>query len=566
MQYELLLINISRDLSGYSESFRDSIGQYLIASYLRLHDFKAYVFSGNIPECKAVIGHEIREHNVPLIGFYAAADNIRVVKHAIAWVKKTFSDVKTVIGGPQAIALDISFFNETGNDFAIIGEGEIPMYLLLSSVIDGTCCIQDVPSLVRKDDKDDTLIINHSDHAVITDLDSIPYPSLADSLNGSLRKGKMAGIITGRGCPYQCTFCYEGTNAKKVRLRSISNVMEEIDYIIKNNKHLEYINIYDDTFTLKTERVLAFCDEIKKRNLKWFCEGHVTFVYRNPEILREMIAAGLTCIQFGIESGSNQVLEAYNKHTDYEMILETVKICKKAGIHGITGNFIIGGAFETKETVEQSKQLAKELIYEAKGIIELYTVYFAPYPNTRIVNQPERFAIKLHRELEAYNLNTMRSPVVETEKLTEKDIYELKQDFQLYVEEQYRNAALESEKDDILQGLLQDGKRTHLNPTWERHYLSYPHIVTFLEHLTDKEQEFCKEFFIIRTFEDFVINDGIMKSEAGVFTGLEMNILANAAGIYTAWEMADMFHVSIEKIKRVYGSLNNRCLVYMSEF
>ena len=55
----------------------------------------------------------------------------------------------------------------------------------------------------------------------------------------------MAGIITGRGCPNHCTFCYEGANAKNVRFRSIDNVMEEIDYIIENNSKFEYLNIYE---------------------------------------------------------------------------------------------------------------------------------------------------------------------------------------------------------------------------------------------------------------------------------------------------------------------------------
>ena len=67
----------------------------------------------------------------------------------------------------------------------------------------------------------------------------------------------------------------------------------------------------------------------------------------------------MTGIQFGIESASQKVLDAYNKHTNKDMILKCVKICKDTGLHGITGNFIIGGAFETKETILESKKLAE---------------------------------------------------------------------------------------------------------------------------------------------------------------------------------------------------------------
>lgn len=210
---------------------------------------------------------------------------------------------------------------------------------------------------------------------------------------------------------------------KNVRFRSISNVMEEIDYIRKYNNKLKFISIYDDTFTLKRDRILEFCREIKKRKILWFCEGHISFVVSQQEILKTMIDAGLACIQFGIESGSDMVLDSYNKHTNYQMILEAIDICKKMGIHGITGNFIIGGAHESKESLAESKKLAKEMIHRAKGIIELYTVYFAPYPNTKMVRKPENFGIQIHEELQNTVVNTMRTPVVSTENLSRNEIY-----------------------------------------------------------------------------------------------------------------------------------------------
>lgn len=566
MLYELLLINISRDLSGHSSSFQDSIGHYLIAAYLRKHDFKAYVFSGRVEDCKQVIRSEVENHKVPIIGFYVAADNIRIVSHAIIWVKKVFPYVVTVVGGPQVMALDYEFFEKTGNDFAIMGEGEIPVKRLLEYLIDNSFALENIPSLIRRDDKKRCIIVNQSLNSVIEDLDTIPYPSLEDSVSKKFRDGNTVGIITGRGCPYRCTFCYEGANAKNVRLRSIPNVMEEIDYIRNHNKRLKYINIYDDTFTLKRERVLEFCSEISKRGIKWFCEGHVSFVLKNPDVLQEMVNSGLTCIQFGIESGSNDVLKAYNKNTTFDMIADTIEICKKTGIHGITGNFIIGGALESRNSIEESKRLAKELIFSAKGIIELYVVYFAPYPNTEIVNNPDKFNMKINKAFQDYNLNTMRSPVVETGELSTKEIYESKREFESYVESLYKEAALHSSKEDILQGLFQDGKRIHLNPTWEKHYLSHPHIVNFIEHLSDCEQKFHSKHYIIRTFEDIILEGEELFTEVGNFKGIEKDILVNASGIYNSEEMARIFGISIEEIEEVYYRLNNKCLVYMSEF
>lgn len=566
MKYELLLINVSRDHSGFSEAFRDSIGQYAIASYLKQKDFRALVFSGDTKSCKEVIKKELDRENTKIIGFYAAADNIRVVGHVIKWIKENYHDCITIVGGPQATGLDFAFFDKTQNDYAIIGEGEIPMYYLLSTLVDGIGDITQVPSLVRKDSQEECLLVNSSDGAIVEDLDSIGFPTMEDSLTGRLRQGEVVGIITGRGCPYQCTFCYEGTNAKNVRYRSISNVMQEIDYIRENNKRMNFISIYDDTFTLNKERIIEFCQEIKKRNLLWFCEGHISFVINQREILKKMIEAGLSCIQFGIESGADDVLKAYNKHTDHEMILSAIKICKELGIHSITGNFIIGGAYETRETIENSKKLAKELIHSAKGIIELYTVYFAPYPNTRIVQNPEKFDMIITEELRELNINTMRTPVVRTKELSRNEIYEIKHDFDNFIKEEYKKAAKESRKGDIMQGLTHEGRRISLNPTWEKVYLDESYIVTFLNHINEEEQVFNSRYYIMRTFEDIKLDGDKLVSDVGEFVGLEKDILSFATGIYTAIEMAQKFNVTIDEIKRCYDELNDRCLVYMSEF
>ena len=77
MDYDLLLINVSRDQSGLSGAFKDSIGQYLIASYLRQRDFKAFVWSGDAGACKRILEREIGGGRTAIAGFYAAADNIR---------------------------------------------------------------------------------------------------------------------------------------------------------------------------------------------------------------------------------------------------------------------------------------------------------------------------------------------------------------------------------------------------------------------------------------------------------------------------------------------------------
>ena len=565
-QYDILLVNLYR--ADYdSSAFRDCIGHYLIAGFLRQHDFRAKVFSGTAEACHSTIQRELAAGRTSLIGFYAAADNIRMVNHAVAWIKREYGDaVKTIIGGPQAIALDTAFFRETGNDFAIIGEGEIPVLRLLMALLDQSLPLERVPSLLYPEPGGNALIWNRADHAVITDLDTLPYPKIDDSLTGQLRNGQQVGIITGRGCPNHCAFCYEGTNSKNVRLRSIGNVMEEIDYMRLHNPRMEFVNVYDDTFTLSRDRVLEFCAAMKERNLRWFCESHISFALRYPDVLRTMVESGLTCIQFGIESGSDKVLEAYHKQSSRDRILSCIKNCKAAGVHNVTGNFIVGGAFEDKDTLQESMELAADMLREGRGIVELNTVYFAPYPNTQMERKPEQFGIQIEPQLEAWSVGSMYSPVVSTRALSAAQIYDKKKEFDQFLREQYRKQAMAARKKDLEQGLFLDGKRSHFNPHWETAYSSCPHIVSFLRHSSAEEQCFSPEKYMIRSFEDFALVDDVLYSDAGCFTDLERDILLNSVGFHNAFSLSEKLGISLDTLRCYYDELNQRCLLYMSRF
>jgi len=212
--YELLLLNVSRNKRALSDYFGDSIGQHIIAEYIKRFGFVAKVYSGYVGDAKKVIKFEISEHNVPVIGFYCAADNIVTTLNLIKWIKKIYTDKKIVIGGPQAVAIDKKMFLENSIDYVIVGEGEIPMLKLMECIIDGYGELQEIPSL--KYVKNNQMFINDIKGAIIHNLDNIPFPNFDNSLNSNFRKGKTIGLITGRGCPFNFAFCNEVANAKNV--------------------------------------------------------------------------------------------------------------------------------------------------------------------------------------------------------------------------------------------------------------------------------------------------------------------------------------------------------------
>lgn len=187
--------------------------------------------------------------------------------------------------------------------------------------------------------------------------------------------------MTGRGCPFHCAFCHEGAHTKAVRLRSVENVLAEIDVYLKNWRGDEtYIVFSDDTFTLNFDRLKKICvgfmERRKHYNFNFFCEWHVHTLYKNPEMIQYLTKAGCKRLQLGLEAGTAEILRVYGKKTTPEEIFEVVRLCRDAGIQQIYGNIILGSANFSREVYEADKKFVRELIFEGQGTVELGVVTF----------------------------------------------------------------------------------------------------------------------------------------------------------------------------------------------
>ncbi|HDK17253.1 MAG TPA: radical SAM protein, partial [Nitrospirae bacterium] len=162
--------------------------------------------------------------------------------------------------------------------------------------------------------------------------------------------------------------------------RSVKNVVDEMEHL---NKTYGMKGIYfcDDTFTLSPKWVREYCEELKKRGLKikWACQSRVD--QTDEDLMRVMKNSGLVQLDFGVESGSEKILKVLGKggHGDRtEQIKHSFKLCKKLDIRTLA-TFIIGNPEETKEDIEQTFSLAKEIKAD-------YTAFYflTPYPGTDI--------------------------------------------------------------------------------------------------------------------------------------------------------------------------------------
>jgi len=163
-------------------------------------------------------------------------------------------------------------------------------------------------------------------------------------------------MVTSLGCPYSCRFCEAGRTPYNPR--SPKKVVEEIEECYYKYGIRE-IDIFDYDFTVDKERVISICREIKKKKLDilWACRSRVDI---DKELLQEMKEAGCGRIYYGIESGSQKILDRVNKGVTLEQIRKTVRLTKELGMKAL-GFFLIGAPGETKKTVRKTLRFAKEL-------------------------------------------------------------------------------------------------------------------------------------------------------------------------------------------------------------
>lgn len=211
-------------------------------------------------------------------------------------------------------------------------------------------------------------IVHNKDRQFSQDLDSLPFVSgvykkhlhYQDYFYGH-SKYPIVTLITARGCPYQCVYClYPQTfNGQLIRARSIKNVVDEVEYCLKNFPDLKEIMFEDDTLTVNKERAIAFAEELLRRKLKfkWSANSRADVDLETMRILKKA-GARLFCV--GIESGDQGVLDSMKKRLTVGQISKFFADVRKAGIL-VHGCFLVGNPGETKETLGKTLDLALAL-------------------------------------------------------------------------------------------------------------------------------------------------------------------------------------------------------------
>jgi radical SAM superfamily enzyme YgiQ (UPF0313 family) len=320
---------------------------------------------------------------------------IPVYKRIIALTEK-IKEIKpssiVIAGGSAAMSVPELLLRKSKVDVVCAGEGEIAIVELLNGLRNNK--LKDLLEIKGFYFKIDGEIIFTGQRDLLTDLDSESDLPAYDLLpmdiylsNPVVGFGRDIDFISSRGCPFECTFCYQPWG-RKFRGHSIDFVLTALKHL-RNNYNIDFISFQDDEFMLDIRRVREFC-KIRNRffpDLLWSCTGRATIVAHNEELVKIMKDSGCTLISFGFESGCQRILNSMNKIQTIEMMENTINICRKNGLP-IPVSFIIGMPGEDEQSCKET------LNFCLRNNIPLDSLMFAtPYPGTEIFN----FALRTNR-------------------------------------------------------------------------------------------------------------------------------------------------------------------------
>ena len=383
------IILINPRIRAWSPNVWVPLGLSYVAAALEQEGYNVEIIDLNVERMNdRALQKKVKNANI--VGITGMITEYREVLKLVNTVKLCNGDSKVVLGGALATTLPQELLQVSQTDFMVIGEGERTTVNLISAIERGDS-FSDVKGIAYKD----------GDHIIITEpaepinnLDTIPFPArhllhLDQYIKNHFKsfgieieefgKIRSTNLITSRGCPYSCTFCFRDMWGYKWRGRSAANIVAEIE-LLKEKYNVNGFFFNDDTFVLDRKRVFEFCELLKKERLDivWYCNGRVNLMQQ--ELLKAMHDAGCRGIAYGIESGNQQILNSMKKNITLEQVRKVSKWTKETGIF-VAGYFMIGMLGETRNTIRETITLAKELE------LDFYAFSIVtPFPGTELYN------------------------------------------------------------------------------------------------------------------------------------------------------------------------------------
>ncbi len=370
------------------------------------------------PEREEEIYTYLKDNPDTLLGITALSASYAWAKEFTLKIKEEFPVVPIVIGGHISVSHDV-ILNKTGVDYVCLGEGE-DMIVQLMKYLNEDLSIQDVVGVAYRDGgeikKNPIRLIKKEDFLVpefdLIDVESYLIHPTKDAFfrrderynERKTDNDKLATIMFSRGCMGGCNFCYR--HILGYRQGAIDWCMEVLD-ILYHQYGVKYYRIDDELFTANEEWFSSFAKAIEERGYKdilFRASGlRVDFIDKN--LVQALKNLGCVAINYGIESGSQEILDKMNKQTTVEQNINAIQVTLKNKIQ-VMAYVMFGYEDETKETVKETLDMLLKTDILEKNVSLFYTV---PLPGTRLytnclkknqIVDEESFMIDLYKRID----------------------------------------------------------------------------------------------------------------------------------------------------------------------
>lgn len=373
----------ARDRVREGEEDLPGIGTLTLAAVVRAEGHRVSVVDGKrtgtpVEEVARRVAAAAPDH----VGIAATTISIHNAGRIATRVKELVPGAVVTVGGPHVSAIPertLAMF--PGFDYGVVGEGERSYPALIARAAEGGNP-RDVPGLVWRDGDQ----IHANPRAPYLDgdeLDRLPEPAW-DLVPGfplrfqpnvfNYRATPVATVVTSRGCPFSCTFCDRSTSGRKGRFHGV-------DYVVALCRRLEqagvhHILFYDDLFTVSRRRVEELCERFLSEGFRftWSCNSHPNLL--DAEHLRLMRRAGCWQIAYGIESGSQRILDLVKHEVRIPRMLETLRTTRAAGIRA-KGLLMMAHPTEDETSLRETVSFLRQAPLDLAQITK-----FTPYPGT----------------------------------------------------------------------------------------------------------------------------------------------------------------------------------------
>jgi anaerobic magnesium-protoporphyrin IX monomethyl ester cyclase len=398
--------------------------------------------------------HYITQTNPKIVGISTMTETYQNGLLLAKLVKKVNPDVITVLGGPHVTFMSEEALSNDCVNIAVRREGEYTMLELAKYFIRNQGSLKDIKGIVYKSNG---TIVRTAVRPLLEDLDTLPYPlrnipDLDGIINSDSYKMR-SQIITSRGCPGRCKFCAAAAlSGGRYRMRSINNIAGELMSL--KTKGTNLIFFVDDTVSADISRLLELCSLTKELRIMWGAECRVDAM--TEDLAKALKDSGCIALQFGVESGSQEMLDRMRKGITLQQIEQAVKWVTDAKLTAVC-SLMIGTPEDTITTIKQTTDFGIKL-QQKYGAVVIMAI-FIPFPGTYYYNHIKELGISIttHNFNQFFTINS----IIDTPHLTHWQI---------------RNAYFDCQSQ-LLQSLPENYKsilQTHVKHTFEKAWFDLP--------------------------------------------------------------------------------------------